>query len=196
MFDSDAYEQYYQSLIKLHMRKILGCVFALILFGAAIEAKYYYMEQSREAAQVLFENYLDEPTSEIAKTLQSTHPSMIQTQLVTLLEAKDFFDKHDYPEAEKALTFVVNNTQDEAIKSIGAYRLSILYRQMNQLDKAQSVLSLNTKDSAYARFLEAMTLPEKSTERMHKLNEALTLSPSPYEAQLITIAHHNNIETS
>ena len=196
MFDSNAYEQYYQTLIKMHMRKILGCVFALILVGASIEVKNYYAEKNRETAQRLFETYLDNPTSSIANTLQTEQPYAIQTQLVTLLEAKSLFEKREYASAEKALTFVVNNTNDEAIRSISAYRLSILYRQIGELDKAKSVLNINQTDSAYSSFLTAMTLPENSSERMDKLNEALSLSPSPYEAQLITIAHHNNIETS
>ena len=89
---------------------------------------------------------------------------------------------------------MINHSQDYGVKTIATYRLSMLYRQLGQFDKAQSAIEMIPSHTAYSKLLAALTLPEQSDARMHALNEAIALSPSPYIAQLITIAQHNNIE--
>lgn len=194
MQDDHSYEQYYQSLIKLHMRKIITMVSLLIVGGIAYEVKGYYDEKSHIVAQTKFEIYLEKRDPDIAASLQKTHPYATQTQLTTLIEAKHLYDDGKYQDTANLLGFVINHAQDESIKNIAAYRLSTLYRHTGNIEQAQSVLKLIKKDSAYSALLTALTLPAHSDERMEKLNEALMLSPTPYEHQLIAIAQHENIE--
>jgi predicted negative regulator of RcsB-dependent stress response len=188
-------DQYYQGLIRRNGRKILILSFALLTLGALFELKTYIQAKEQNIAQTQFESYLETPDSKIALHLQKEHPLAIQTQLVTLLEAKKLFVQNELVDAEKYLAFVINHSQDDGVKTIATYRLSMLYRQLGQIDKAQSTIDMIPSHTAYSKLMAALTLPEHSDARMYALDEAIALSPSPYIAQLITIAQHNNIET-
>ena len=68
MQDDHSHEQYYQSLIKLHMNKIITAVAVLVIGGMVYEAYGYYNEKKRIHAQEQFEEYLESPNSAISAT--------------------------------------------------------------------------------------------------------------------------------
>ena len=169
---------------------------AIVLLGCIWELKAGYDDRQQKAVQADFEQYLAQADSAIVLRQQEQNPQRIQTQLMSLLEAKISFDEADYPTTEKHLTHVINHANQPAITTIAAQRLSSLYRHLGDPSKATQVLKTQPHESAYSKFLEAMAADEHSVERMNLLNEALALSPSPYTKQLISVAHYNNIETS
>ena len=189
-------EMYYQSLIRLYGRKILLCVAVVVAFSVGVELKSYYAEQRIIASQALFEEYLDNPSSQTVNTLQKQYPDAIHTQLVSLLAAKDSYDNRTYSDTEKHLAFVMNHSTDADIQTIAASRLSSMYRQLNQKDNAAKVLSKVSKHSAYSKYLEALAQPKHSEARMKRLEEAMDLNPSAYVKQLIILANYNNIGES
>ncbi|MCP8351860.1 tetratricopeptide repeat protein [Candidatus Synchoanobacter obligatus] len=189
-------ELYYQSLLKRYGKSILSVAAAIVLFGCIWELKAGYDDRQQKAVQADFEQYLAQADTAIVLRQQEQNPQLIQTQLMSLLEAKRSFDQENYSTTEEHLTYVINHATQPAMMTIAAQRLSSLYRHLGDPSKATQVLKTQPHESAYSKFLEAMAADKHSVERMNLLNEALALAPSPYTKQLISVAHYNNIETS
>lgn len=193
MNDQDIYEQFYQSWIKQHLRKILTTA-GIIVFAVGVwEANNYYHARQQEKAQILFEEYLALPKDQIVDRLRAEHPDNMQTQLVLLLEAKKNFEDNDIDQTIENLSFVTKHAGDEGIQHLAAYRLAMVYRHTNRQQAAQTLIESLPNPGGYAQLQQALSLPEYSTERMESLQTALENSESNYVSQLIAIAQHDNI---
>lgn len=193
MDNQDIYEQFYQSWIKQHLKAILSIAAFLVLAAGIWEANHYYRGQQQMSAQILFENYLSSPKEEIVNRLQSEYPYYIQTHLVLLMDAKDHFETENYTQAIEKLSFVTEHANDEGLQHLAAYRLSMIYRELDQVEQARAVIENLENPDGYAKLQQALSLPTQSTERMEQLQTAFNESSSRYVSELITIAQNDNI---
>jgi predicted negative regulator of RcsB-dependent stress response len=189
-------ELHYQALIKRHLRTILSISAFIVICAAGIEVKSYYQSQQQKAAQIQFEQYLEKPDAAITHTLQTQYPSLIQTQLASLLAAKESFVQDDMPQTVKHLQHVITYTSDQGLKKIATQRLAVVHRHLGNMDKAQTILQTLAHDSDYSQLQLALSSPTHSDERMDALTKAMDSATSPYVSQLIAIAQYDNLDAS
>lgn len=186
-------EAFVSAFIQRNKARIIIALTALLISGAVIEIRSSISKSHQEKAQAKLEAYLKSPSEEITRELQAKYPNYIQTQLVSLLEAKEQYP-YAKPLTEKHLSFVINNAEDEALRNLAIVRLSMVYKEAGDLDRAQAIYQFVNQPTSYTKLNYALTLPNHTEEKEQALDEALAASESVYMQQLISIAHYNNID--
>ena len=186
-------EAFVSSFISRNKTRIILALTLLLIIGAIIEIRSHILKSHQEKAQVQLEAYLQTPSTDIADELQAKYPKYIQTQLVSLLEAKEQYP-HSKALTEKHLTFVINNAEDEALRNLAIVRLSMVYKASGDLERAQAIYEYVHKPTGFTKLNYALTLKNHTDEKETALDEALDAIDSPYARQLLSIAHYNNID--
>lgn len=121
---------------------------AVLVIGYAANSGYSYYQQSKAKDAVVVYNDLTSQVTQLndkevyadADKLIAQYSAAEYAPMGALIAAKYAFDKKDYTNAEKYLSWAKDNSKDKSLSSLAVLRLASVYVDQQKFDKARELL--------------------------------------------------------